>query len=92
MPLIFVIVPLWVFVCRPDRIALCILLALTVSHGFLVNVDMLDITYNKAGTEAIAADVGIFLKPGVVIKDIKQRPETAKLFPPPQYEYKNVSS
>ena len=92
LPLIFVIVPLWVFICRPGRIALCLLLALTVSYGFLVNVDMLDITYNKAGTEAIAADVGIFLKPGVVIKDIKQRPETAKLFPPPQYEYKNVSS
>jgi len=80
LALVFVIVPAWVFICRPGKIALCILLALTISYGFLVNVDVLDIKYNEAGNEAVAADAGIFLRPGVVVRDIRQRPESAKRF------------
>ena len=80
LTLVFVIIPLWVFVCRPGKIALSLLLALTIFYGFVVNVDILDVRYNEAGNEAIAADVGIFLRPGVIIKDIKARPEAAKYF------------
>jgi len=80
LTLVFVIIPLWVFVCRPSKIALSLLLALTIFYGFVVNVDILDVRYNEAQNEAIAARVGIFLRPGVIIKDIKTRPESAKRF------------
>jgi hypothetical protein len=80
LPLLFVIVPCWVFVCKPKRIVIFGLLATTITYGFFAKLDILDIHYNKAGNVAVAADIGMFLRPGLIINDIQRRPESEMLY------------
>jgi hypothetical protein len=73
LPLIFVIVPFWVFVFHPRKVALLALLGLTIVYSFFINIDVLNIKYNASGTEAIAAKIGLFIRPGVVVNDVSRR-------------------
>ena len=49
-----------------------IMILLTVSYNF-VNFDILDRLYNASGTEAIGAEVGIYVREGLLVEDLNRR-------------------
>lgn len=71
LPLLFVIIPVCVQILQTRRFVMYIFLGLIVSYGFFVNPDILDRKY-KAG-EAISAEIGLFLNPGLIIADLMKR-------------------
>lgn len=73
LPLLLVIIPLWMYFAHPGKIAIYGLLAVTISYGFIANYDILNRKYNAEGTVAIAADIGLYKKPGLVVDDILRR-------------------
>ena len=80
LPLLFVIVPLWTLALRPGRGVLFLVLAATIGYGFACKLDVLDVHYNKAGNVAITADIGLYIRPGVVTRDIRERSESEKFY------------
>jgi hypothetical protein len=72
LPLLFFAIPIFVLIVAPQKTALYVLLGFTVLYGFVINPDILDRRYNETG-EAIGANVGLFLRPGMVIADILER-------------------
>lgn len=80
LPLLFVAMPMTVVLLRPGRAAMYTFLFLVLSYGFVVNLDILDRRYNEAGTEAIAADAGLFARPGVVVADLLERRHSARKY------------
>ncbi len=73
LPLLFVIFPMAAVMLQLRPRVLIILLLLQLSHGFLVNLDILDRRYNATGQEAVGAETGLFIRPGAVINDLRQR-------------------
>lgn len=71
LPILFIVFPLWTIIVKARKL-LIFLLLLTMFYN-IMNVDVLDITYNESGTEAIGADVGLFLRPGVLVADLMER-------------------
>ena len=80
VPLLFVVIPLVIYIWQPRRIILYVLLELVVAYGFLVNPDFLDRKYSSDGGEAIGAEVGLFLRPGVTIVDILRRDSSMEFY------------
>jgi hypothetical protein len=78
LPILFVIVPLWGVLCRPGKIALYLMLLLTVVYAGVVNVDILDKRYENL--LAVEAHVGVYLRPGVVVVDVTRRDEGQRKF------------
>lgn len=71
LPILFIVFPVWAMIVNSRRL-LVLLLLLTMSFNF-VNVDVLEVEYNVQGTEAIGADVGLFLKHGVLVDNLMKR-------------------
>ncbi|MBL0339480.1 MAG: hypothetical protein IPP71_00275 [Bacteroidetes bacterium] len=80
LPQYLIAVPLIVFLVKPRKMTLYLLLAFTISFGFIVNPDVLDRKYNAERTEAISAEVGFFIRPGLVIDDIMKREESKDFY------------
>jgi hypothetical protein len=80
LPLLLVIIPLWMYFAQPRKIAIYGLLAVTISYGFIANYDILNRKYNAQGTVAIAADIGLYKKPGLVVDDIHRREASKERF------------
>lgn len=73
LPLIFIVIPGFAIVVVNNRKILYTLLVFTVLYGFIINPDILNRQYNDKGNEAISADIGFFLRPGVVVFDVLRR-------------------
>ena len=86
LPQFLVAVPLVVYLVKPRRAAMYILLALTFSFGFIVNPDVLDRKYNAERTEAVSAQVGMFIRKGLVIDDILKREDSKNFFWPQVFD------
>lgn len=80
LPLLFVATPLTIAVFRPRRVEIYGFIFLTILYGFVINLDILNRRYNEAGTEAIAADLGVFVRPGVVIADLCDRKNSERKY------------
>lgn len=80
LPILFVVIPLFVLVCQPRQITMFIIIFLTFSYSFLVNLDVLDIKREEYQGELVSADVGLFVRHGVVIDDLQHRDESKILY------------
>ena len=79
LPLLFVAIPLVVILLKPRRLAMYAMLVLTLSHSFIANPDCLDRKYNKANNEAVAAKIGLYIRPGIVVADMLGRDKFKKV-------------
>lgn len=86
LPILFVVIPLFVHFCQPNQIAMYILVALTISYSFIVNPDFLDRKYNISGEEAIGADIGLFMRRGVIIDDAMHREKAESTYWPENHK------
>ncbi len=80
MPVLLILLPLWVFLCRPGKVCLSIMLLLTVIDAAVVNVDIMDKKYS--GGFAAAVEMGFHLRHGVVVADIEDREHFQSYFEP----------
>ena len=80
LPVLFMATPLFVVWLQPKTSTMLALLGLVLSYGFIVNPDILDRRYNASGNEAIGAEVGLFLRPGVVVVDLLARRGSAEQY------------
>jgi len=78
LPVLFVVFPIVFYVFRFDTRAAVFLILVTTVSSFVANIDFLDKKYNASGSEAVSADFGIFVNPGVVIADISNREVSEK--------------
>lgn len=78
VPPFIIAIPLLTWLGNPGKTVMYILLILSFSFSFIFNPDFLDRKYNEDRTEAISAEVGLFIRKGVVIDDILGR-EDAKI-------------
>ncbi len=88
LPLLFVIPPVFILIVTPQKSTLYIWLGLTVLYSFVIDPDCLEPRYHTPRTSAIGADIGLFMRYGVVIGDVLQREyskntcfETLQIFP-----------
>lgn len=80
LPVLFVALPLFAFVAAPGRAGLALLLGLTLTYGFVANPDVLQRSYGEAGE--VRAEVGLFVRRGVVVEDVLHREEALRTFAP----------
>jgi len=78
LPILFVVIPVFYSMTK-SKLSLYVLLFLTVVYNFL-NVDILKIEYNEDRTEAINAETGLFIKPGIIIEDISRRKQSQEYY------------
>jgi hypothetical protein len=57
-----------------DNHSVKILLVLTLLNNF-ISLDILDIRYNKDGSEAISAKIGLYFEKGIIFQDLERRDE-----------------
>lgn len=74
-PPFIIAVPLFTWLGNPGKNVMYVLLLLSFAFSFIFNPDFLDRKYNEDRTEAISAEVGLFIRKGVVIDDILSRGE-----------------
>ena len=86
IPVLFVVIPLFVFYCRPPKIAMYVLVALTFSYSFLVNPDFLGRKYNAIGVESVSENVGIYIRHGVIIHDVLSRGKSERTYWPESHK------
>jgi 4-amino-4-deoxy-L-arabinose transferase-like glycosyltransferase len=79
LPILFVIVPLWAFLINSKRALLVLLIFLTGLYN-IVNIDILDRKYNEANTQCVAAERGIFIRPGILIDDLLLREKSQEIY------------
>ena len=79
LPILFVVIPIWAVFINSQRL-LVVLLIFTISYNF-INLDILNIKYNEelkrrtGNVEAIGANIGLFIKRGILIDDLMKRNE-----------------
>ena len=78
LPLLFIIIPLFISLLQPRKIILYTITLLTISYGFVVNPDILNLKLNNTTHEAIGADVGIYMRWSVIHNNIIERQELNK--------------
>jgi len=80
LPILFVVIPIWAVFINSQRL-LVVLLIFTISYNF-INLDILNIKYNEelkrrtGNVEAIGANIGLFIKRGILIDDLMKRNES----------------
>jgi len=75
MPPFMIAVPVLTWIGKPQKAVMTAMVVLTILFSFVFNPDFLDRKYNEDRTEAISAEVGLFIRNGVVIDDINNRDE-----------------
>lgn len=80
IPLLFLIIPCFVYYANPNLTLLALLVIATLINGFLADFDILDRHYNKENTEAIGANVGLYVRPGIINADRVQRKSAQEKF------------
>lgn len=84
IPLLFVIVPLWAFLIDSKRTLLGLLIFLTLTYN-IINIDLLDKKYDEANEDCIAAEIGIVIRPGILIDDLLLRKQFLEYYFPEKY-------
>jgi hypothetical protein len=64
---------IWMHIAQPSAMGRAVLVGCAAIHALVVNVDLLEREYDETGQEAIAAEVGLFLRPGLVVADWSAR-------------------
>jgi len=72
LPILFLIVPLWVFIVHERKSFIFLALAFTILYNF-INVNILSIDYDKDNNEAIDAKVGLYMRHGILLNDVWNR-------------------
>ncbi len=75
LPLLFIIIPLFISFLQPRKIILYTLTLFTISYGFVVNPDILNLKLNNTTHEVIGADIGIYMRRSVIHNNIIERQE-----------------
>jgi hypothetical protein len=75
LPPFMIAVPVLTWIGKPGKAIMTAMVVLTILFSFVFNPDFLDRKYNEDRTEAISAEVGLFIRNGVVIDDINNRDE-----------------
>ena len=80
IPVLFVVIPLFVFFCRPSKIAMYILIALTFSYSFLIYPDFIEVKYNKPIENNTIVKAKLFISRGVIINDVLKREQSERTY------------
>ena len=80
LPPLIVFLPMLVILFKPTVKQLYAFLILTIIYSFIVNPDVLSKTYTADKREAVSAEVGLFIRPGVIVDDVMNRDASREFY------------